>query len=115
MCDQTDGCAKQYMCYISYYMMSFLSKSYQIVLGRAIDTPGNLKDVVGVFYAVHKRYLATCFKMRSTTEEDKIDSKRMRVDTMTKKGEVNFAKECKRLLDICYEVGTKGYKKHAKI
>ena len=72
-------------------MMSFLSKSYQSVLGRAIDTPGNLKDVVGVFYAVHKRYLATCLRMRSTPEVDNIGSKLIRVDSMTNKGEVSFA------------------------
>ena len=33
---------------------------------------------------------------------------------MTEKGEVSFAKECKRLLDICDEIGTMGDKKHAK-
>ena len=38
----------------------------------------------------------------------------MCVDSMTNKGEVSFAKECKRLLDICGEIGTKGDKKHAK-
>ena len=64
--------------------------------------------------AVQKRYLATCLRMRSTPEKDKIDSKRMRVEAMTKKGEVSFAKECKGLLDLCDEIGTKGDKKHAK-
>ena len=52
--------------------------------------------------------------MRSTPEKDKIDSKRMRVEAMTEKGEESFSKECKRLLDIRYEIGTKGDKKHAK-
>ena len=33
---------------------------------------------------------------------------------MTEKGEVSFAQECKRLLDLCDEIGTKGDKKHAK-
>ena len=46
--------------------------------------------------------------MRSTPELDNIDSKRMRVDDMTNKGEVRFAKECKRLLDIFDKIGTKG-------
>ena len=50
----------------------------------------------------------------STHEVDKIESKRMRVDAMTEKGEVIFDEECKRLLDICDEIGTKGDKKHAK-
>ena len=34
------GCADQYMCSITYYLMPFLSASYQIVLDRAVDTPG---------------------------------------------------------------------------
>ena len=66
------------------------------------------------FNAVHKRYLATCLRMRSTTEKYKIDSNRMPVEAMTEKGEVSFAEECKRLLDLCDEIGTKGDKKHAK-
>ena len=72
-------------------MMSFLSKSYQIVLGRAADTPGHEKDVVDGFNAVQKRYLATCLRMSSTPEVDKIDSKQMRVYSMTWKGELIFA------------------------
>ena len=52
--------------------------------------------------------------MRGPPEVDKIDSKCMRVDTMTKKGEVIFAEECKRLLDIHDEIGTNGDKKHTK-
>ena len=59
-------------------------------------------------------YLANCLRIRSTPEVDKIDSKRMLVDAMTKKVEVSFSKECKRLLDIRDEIGTKGDKKHAK-
>ena len=38
----------------------------------------------------------------------------MRVEAMTEKGKVSFAKECKRLLDLCDEIGTKGGKKYAK-
>ena len=38
----------------------------------------------------------------------------MRVEAMIEKGEVSFAKECNRLLDLCDEIGTKGDKKHAK-
>ena len=114
MWDQTDGCAKKYRCSISYYLMSYLSTSYQIVLDRAIDTPGHGNDVVDGFNTVQKRYLATCLRMRSTPEKDKIYSKRMRVEAMTEKGEVSFAEECKRLLDLCDEIGTKGDKKHAK-
>ena len=60
------------------------------------------------FNAFQKLYLDTCLRMRSTPEKDKIDSKRMHVEAMTEKGEVSFAKECKRLLDLRDEIGTKG-------
>ena len=33
---------------------------------------------------------------------------------MTNKGEVSFVKECKRLLDLCDEIGTKVDKKDDK-
>ena len=72
--------------------MSYLSTSYQIVLDRAVDTPGHGKDVVDGFNAVQKQYLATCLRMRSTPEKDNIDSNRMRVEAMTEKGEVIFPK-----------------------
>ena len=38
----------------------------------------------------------------------------MHVEAMTEKGEVIFAEECKHLLDIRDEIGTKGNNKHAK-
>ena len=60
------------------------------------------------FNADQKRYLSTCLIMCSTPEVDKIDSKLMRVDAMTEKGEVSSDKECNCLLDIHDEIGTKG-------
>ena len=51
---QTYVCAKQYRCSIAYYMMSFLSKSYQIVRNGAVDTPGYGKDVVDGFNNLQK-------------------------------------------------------------
>ena len=94
--------------------MSFLSKSYQIVLDRFVDTPGHGKNAVDGFNDIQKRYLAICLRMCITPEKYNIDSKRMRVDAMTAKGEVRFAKECKRLLDIRDEIGNKGDKKYVK-
>ena len=114
MCDQTDGCAKQYRCSIAYYLMYFISKSYQIVLDISVDTTGHGRYVVHGFNAVQKQYLATYLIMRSTSKVENIDSNCMRVDAMTEKGEVNFAKECKRLMDICDEIFIKGDKKHTK-
>ena len=88
--DQTDGCANQYRCSIAYYLIYFLSKSYQSVLDRAVDTPCRGKDIVGGFYAVQKQYLSTCLIIFSTPELYKIDSKSMCVDVMTNKVEVSF-------------------------
>ena len=52
--------------------------------------------------------------MCRTPEVHKIVSKSIRVDAMTSKGEVSLSGECKRLLDICDEIGTKGDKKYVK-
>ena len=55
MWDQTYGCANQYRCYIAYFMMYFLSKSYRIVLHRYVDTPGHGKYVVHGFNGFQKQ------------------------------------------------------------
>ena len=52
--------------------------------------------------------------MCSTPEKYKNEIKLMRVEAMTEKGEVIFSEECKRLLDLCDEIDTKGDHKHAK-
>ena len=81
MWDQTDVCAKHYRCSVAYYLISYLSKSHQIFLDIDVDTPGHVKYVLDGFNAVQKQYLATCLIMCSTPEKDKIDSKRIRVES----------------------------------
>ena len=88
MWNQTDGCVKHYRYSIAYYLVYFLSKSYQIVLDRDIDTPGHGKDVVDGFNAVQKRYLSTCLIICSTPKVDNIKCKNMCVGAITEKGEV---------------------------
>ena len=56
-------------------MMYFLSKSYQIVPYRSVDTPGHGKYAVYGFNDSRKQYLATCLRIHSTPEVDKIESK----------------------------------------
>ena len=77
-------------------------------MDRAADTLDHGKYVVDGFNALHKHYLATCLRMRSTPEVEKIDSKRMHVDAMTEKGELRFYEECKRFLDLCDGICIKG-------
>ena len=52
--------------------------------------------------------------MRINPEKYKTDSKRICVEAMKEKGEVSFSEECKCLLDLCDEIGTKGDKKNEK-
>ena len=53
-------------------------------------------------------------RIRSTSELDNIESKSMCVNPMTKKVEVSFAEECRRLLDLHDEVDTEDDKKNVK-
>ena len=55
MWDQIDVCAKQYRCSVAYYLMSYLSKSYQIVLDRFVYTTCHVKDVVNGFNYVQEK------------------------------------------------------------
>jgi hypothetical protein len=116
MWDQTDGCGKQYRCCIAYYLLSVLSVKFQIVIDRAVDTPGHGKDVVDGFNAVQKRFLQTCLRKTSMPEvHDNVNaSDRMNIHSMTEQGEVSFADECMRLLLNRDTIGTTGDKKHAK-
>ena len=54
MWDKPYECTNQYRCSIAYHLMSFLSKSYQIVLDISVDTAGHGKYVVDNFNAVNK-------------------------------------------------------------
>ena len=65
---------------------------YQKNINIVVDTPGHGKYVVDGFNAVQKPYLATCLRICSTPEKDKIDSNCMRFDAMNKKGDLIFAK-----------------------
>ena len=90
---QTDGCKNQYKCSMAYYLIYFLSKSYQIVLDRAVDTRGHGRDIEDGFNDVWKQYVANCLRICSPHEIENIESDRMRVDDMTEKGEVILVKE----------------------
>ena len=116
MWDQTDGCGKQYRCSVAYYLLSVLSVKFQIIIDRAVDTPGHGKDVVDGFNAVQKRFLTTCLRKTSMPEVHNTvtDSDRMQINSMTEHGEVSFAVECSRLLIHRDSIGTTGDKKHAK-
>ena len=55
--EDTDGCAKQYMCALAIYLMTVLSSSYGIIMDREINAPGHGKNVVNGLNATDKLYL----------------------------------------------------------
>ena len=55
--EDTDGCAKQYMCDLAIYLTTVLSSSYGIITDRTINEPGHGMNVVDGLNATDKRYL----------------------------------------------------------
>ena len=57
VCEDTDGCAKQYRRALDIYLMTMLSYSYGIRMDSAINTPGHGKNVVDGINTNDKHYL----------------------------------------------------------
>ena len=55
--EDTNGCAKQYRCALSIYLMNVLSSLYGIIMYHAIKEPGHGKNVVDGINATDKLYL----------------------------------------------------------
>ena len=55
--ENTDGCAKKYICDSALYLMSVMYQCYSIIIDRGISEPGNGKEVVDGLSAVDKRYI----------------------------------------------------------
>ena len=54
--EDTDGCPKQCMCYLAIYLMTLLSYSYDVIMDRAISSPGNGNNVFDGLNATDKPY-----------------------------------------------------------
>ena len=52
--EDTNGCAKQYMCALAIYLMTVFSSSYSIIMDRAVNSPGLVKRVVDGINATYK-------------------------------------------------------------
>ena len=63
--ENTDGCAKQYICASVLYLMSFVSKCYSIIIDQGISAPGHVKEVVGGVNDVDKPYI---YQLMSTVQ-----------------------------------------------
>ena len=53
--ENTDGCADQYICASSLYLMSFLSQRHSIIMYWVIIALGHRKEVVGGINAIYTR------------------------------------------------------------
>ena len=72
--EETDGCAKQYHCATAIYLLSLISKTYNIVIDRAVGAPGHGKDVVDGLNAVIKAFLKKAM-MRNKIQNKNIHPK----------------------------------------
>ena len=52
--EDTDGCAKKYMCALTIYLMTVLSSSYGIMMDRAVNAPCHGKNVVDGLNSMEK-------------------------------------------------------------
>ena len=55
--ENTDGFTEQYRCASSLYLMSVMSQTYSIIIGRGISAPGHGKEVVDGLNAIDNRYI----------------------------------------------------------
>ena len=55
--ENTHGCAEQYRCPSTLYLMSVMSQTYSIISDLVISAPGHGKEVVDGLSATDKRYI----------------------------------------------------------
>ena len=55
--EDTNGCAKQYSCFLDIYLITVLSYSYGIIMYLEINAPVRGNNVVDEINATEKRYL----------------------------------------------------------
>ena len=57
MWENIDGCAEQYTCAFSLYLMLFMSQCYLLIIDRGISAHRHGNEVVAGLNAVDKRYI----------------------------------------------------------
>ena len=55
--ENTDGCAEQYRCATTLYLISMFSRAFSVIIYRGISTPGHGIEVVDVLNDIYKRFL----------------------------------------------------------
>ena len=55
--ENTDGCAKKYICASALYFMSVMSQCYSVIIDQGISAPGHDKEVVDGLNYFDKSYI----------------------------------------------------------
>ena len=89
--ENTDGCAEQYICAISLYLMSFLSQRHSIIFDWGISAPIHGKEVVDGLNSIDKWYM---YQLMSTVQlpGSKIFGKHIIMHSCTPKNDVSIDK-----------------------
>jgi hypothetical protein len=92
--EQSDGCAKQYKCATSLWVMAHLAHKYRININRMVTAPHHRKGTVDALAGVDKNFLRNHF---IAVQHDGDESGRFRMASYTVGSdgkEVRFAKRC---------------------
>ena len=92
--ENTGGCAEQYRCASTLYLMSVMSQNYPIIIDRGISAPGHVKEVVDGLNDVDKLYIYKLMSKAQIPGSVRFDSQ-IKMHTGNENKDVNLAKEFK--------------------
>ena len=95
--ENTDGCADQYICASSLYLMSFLSQCYSIIIDRGISAPGHGNRWLMVLMPFTKCYMYQLMSNVQLPVSKTFDSQIL-MHYCTPKKDVSLAKEFQKHL-----------------
>ena len=118
----TDGCAKQYKCATAIYLLSMLSKTYNIVIDRALCAPGHGKSEVDSINGVDKntihrksmRKVVHAADMSDPTSNSSTSLKAHTFTNISNQKRYSPAEDCKRVLEAEGSEGVKSVVKREK-
>ena len=89
--ENTDGCAKQYICASALYLMSVMYQCYSVIIDRGISASGNDKEVLDGLNAVDRHYI---YQLMSTFQlpGSNIFYSQMQINTGNQKYDVSLVK-----------------------
>ena len=96
--ENTDGCAEQYRCASTLYLMSVISKTYSLIIDRGISAPGHGKEVVDGLNAFDKRCIYHLMSKVQLPGSIRFDSQ-IKMHAGTENKHVSLAKESKDHLE----------------